>query len=250
MTGKEIVNIAAGYIGTKKGDERHKEILAKYNKAVKDSSLRRQYSPEPRTYQVQVNDAWCATFVSFVGLQANTRAYPLECSCNNQIKQLKTINEWTEQDDYRPLPGDIIYYDWDDDGTGDNVGRADHVGIVEKVSGNTITVIEGNKGNAVARRTIRVNAKYIRGYGRMPFLDAPVKTDDKIVVERNVLRVKVCPSNGLNIRTGPGISYPKCGVLKCGDIVQIIGTNNERTWGITPCGKAVGWICLEYVKEV
>lgn len=41
-------------------------------------------------------------------------------------------------------------YDWQDTGKGDNTGGADHVGIVEKVVGNTITIIEGNKGEAVA----------------------------------------------------------------------------------------------------
>ena len=55
-------------------------------------------------------------------------------------------------------------YDWDDNGVGDNKSGPDHVGIVEKVSGNTITVIEGNYSNAVKRRTLLVNGKYIRGY--------------------------------------------------------------------------------------
>ena len=38
------------------------------------------------------------------------------------------------------------------------------MGIVEKVAGSTITVIEGNKGEAVARRTLAVNGRYIRGF--------------------------------------------------------------------------------------
>ena len=37
--------------------------------------------------------------------------------------------------------------------------------MVEKVSGNTITVIEGNYSDSVKRRTIKVNGRYIRGYG-------------------------------------------------------------------------------------
>jgi len=38
--------------------------------------------------------------------------------------------------------------------------------MVEKVDGNTITVIEGNMGSPshVGRRTISVNQKNIRGY--------------------------------------------------------------------------------------
>jgi peptidoglycan hydrolase-like protein with peptidoglycan-binding domain len=71
---------------------------------------------------------------------------------------------WVENDAHKPEPGDIILYDWDDSGSGDNKGNSDHVGVVEKVSGTTITVIEGNYSNAVKRRTLKVNGKYIRGY--------------------------------------------------------------------------------------
>ena len=44
-------------------------------------------------------------------------------------------------------------------------GSSDHVGVVESCNGNTITVVEGNKSNAVGRRTLEVNGRYIRGYG-------------------------------------------------------------------------------------
>lgn len=39
------------------------------------------------------------------------------------------------------------------------------MGVVESCNGNTITVVEGNKSNAVGRRTLEVNGRYIRGYG-------------------------------------------------------------------------------------
>ena len=56
-------------------------------------------------------------------------------------------------------------YNWDD-GTQPNDGYSDHIGYVESVSGNTITCIEGNKGEAVARRTLKVGNGNIRGYAR------------------------------------------------------------------------------------
>ena len=63
--------------------------------------------------------------------------------------------------------GDIIYYDWDK--LGDS-RPADHVGIVEKVAGNTLTVIEGNNGNfpndRVRRREINSASSLIFGYAR------------------------------------------------------------------------------------
>jgi hypothetical protein len=81
------------------------------------------------------------------------------------IELFKKMGCWMENDAYVPSPADIIFYDWQDSGAGDNTGHSDHVGIVEKVSGTTIVVIEGNYSDSVKRRTLKVNAKNIRGYG-------------------------------------------------------------------------------------
>jgi hypothetical protein len=81
------------------------------------------------------------------------------------IQLFKNLGEWVEKDAYVPSPGDVIFYDWQDSGKGDNTGSADHVGIVETVANGKITVIEGNCANAVKRRTLNVNGRYIRGYG-------------------------------------------------------------------------------------
>ena len=55
-------------------------------------------------------------------------------------------------------------YDWDDNGAGDCTGYPEHVGLVEAVDGNTITVIEGNMSDKVGERKLQVNGRYIRGY--------------------------------------------------------------------------------------
>ena len=81
------------------------------------------------------------------------------------ITKYMFANCWEERDDYVPKPGDIIFYDWDDSGHGDCTGVPDHVGIVETCNGYNITVIEGNKGDAVGRRNLIVNSRYVRGYG-------------------------------------------------------------------------------------
>ena len=90
---------------------------------------------------------------------------PTECGCGKHIELFKKLGSWQENDAYVPKPGDYIFYDWQDSGVGDCTGSADHVGIVEKVSGTSITVIEGNYSDSVKRRTISVNGRYIRGYG-------------------------------------------------------------------------------------
>ena len=81
------------------------------------------------------------------------------------VELFRALGEWQESDSRTPSPGDVIFYDWDDSGAGDCTGWPDHVGIVEGVDGGKITVIEGNKNNAVGRRVLAVDGRYIRGYG-------------------------------------------------------------------------------------
>jgi len=80
------------------------------------------------------------------------------------IELYKAKGRWMENDAYVPSPGDIVMYDWQDKGTGDNTGMPDHVGFVVSLNGTTMTIIEGNKGEAVTYRSLNVNGKYIRGY--------------------------------------------------------------------------------------
>lgn len=153
---KNIIQQAKSWLGCNKADGTHKQIIDVYN----------NHKPLARGYAVKYTDAWCATFVSACAIKCGyTDIIPTECGCSPMIQLFKNLGEWVENDAYVPKNGDIIFYDWQDSGSGDNTGVPDHVGIVENVSGSTITVIEGNKNNAVARRTIQVNGKYIRGYG-------------------------------------------------------------------------------------
>ena len=111
-------------------------------------------------------DAWCAATASAAAIEAGlTDIIPRECSCTRMIELFKKMKCWKEDDAYTPLPGDIIFYDWDDSGKGDCTGNPEHVGVVESVTGLVITVIEGNYHDAVGRRNIAVNGRCIRGYG-------------------------------------------------------------------------------------
>ena len=80
------------------------------------------------------------------------------------IEKAKQMGIWVENDAYVPKPGDIIMYDWQDNGKGDNTGTADHVGIVSAVSGGHMTIIEGNYKDSVGTRGMAVDGRFIRGY--------------------------------------------------------------------------------------
>lgn len=150
-----VVETAKEYLGCKESDGSHKKIIDLYN----------SQKPLPVGYKVTYTDAWCATFVSAMAVKLGLTDIILpECSCSRMVALYQKAGRWTENDAYVPNPGDIIMYDWQDTGVGDCTGAPDHVGIVCGVDGNVVSVIEGNKNDSVAIRTVKVNGRYIRGY--------------------------------------------------------------------------------------
>ena len=119
-----------------------------------------------QNYTVQYTDSWCATFVSAVSIRCGlTDILPTECSCERLIGLFGELDCWQEDDNYTPLPGDIIFYDWDEKRPGDCTGWADHVGIVVGTKWPFVKVIEGNRDDAVAYCVIPLGEIHIRGYG-------------------------------------------------------------------------------------
>lgn len=136
-----------------KGADAHDWVVDTYN----------SISPRPRGYKLQSKDPWCAATVSAV-LHKCGYDDLAECSCPVMTQKARDKGIWIEDDSYIPKAGDIIMYDWQDNGQGDNEGNPDHVGIVVKVDGDNITVREGNKNGSVGNRQIKVNGRYIRGF--------------------------------------------------------------------------------------
>lgn len=159
------------WLGATEGDARHREIVDTYN------SIR----PLPVGYKLQYTDSWCAGTVSSAAQKCGLTdvVYP-ECSCPRMVEKYREAGHWVEDDGYIPKPGDLIFYGWSDSGKGDYWGRPDHVGLVEKCDGKTITVIEGNRNDQVQRRTVLVNARYIRGFGTPDYASKADKTPDKL----------------------------------------------------------------------
>ena len=178
-TAKQFVDFARTWLGRKESDGTHKEIIDVYN----------SFLPRPRGYKMQYTDAWCATFVSAVAIKLNyTDLIPPECSCEKMIAQFKKLGIFVEDENRTPNVGDICFYDWQDDGAGDNKGWSDHVGIVTNVSRETFTVIEGNYGNAVKERKLKINAKNLRGFA-IPKYDKEVSEGcETVKIEMPVLR--------------------------------------------------------------
>jgi len=182
---KKLVDEAQGFYGYSVASGRHKTIVDIYNaeQAAKTG------------YVVKYTDAWCATFASVAAIKSGlTSIIPLECSCPRQIELWKKKGRWIERDDYRPQPGDYIYYDWQDGpnyATTDCTGVADHVGIVCSVTEDIIVVIEGNLSKSVGYRSIHVNDRYIRGYGVPDYDSLCVKMEEMMNMEYIVKPKKI-----------------------------------------------------------
>ena len=153
---QKVVDTASAWLGTREYSAKHQEMLDIYN----------AQRPLPRGTRMLSSWPWCAAFVSTISLQCGLRdIMPTECGCPSMIRLYQEIGRWIEDDAYTPSPADVVFYDWQDSGVGDNVGQSDHVGIVVACTDGMMTIIEGNCDNAVKLRQIAVNARFIRGYG-------------------------------------------------------------------------------------
>ena len=109
---------------------------------------------------------WCAIYVSAVYWKAIGESRFAEMACDAMIQKFQNLGLYSTsgQGDV----GDVLFYDWDRNGT------SDHVGIILEVADNGYTVIEGNKSDAVGCRGIAYSYPYIKGIGFATRLDGKV----------------------------------------------------------------------------
>ena len=183
-TAQDVLNVMRSWINYSEANGKFKQIIDLYN----------SHKPLARGYKVKYSDEWCDTTVSAAAIKAGVvDLIGTECGCEQHIKIFINKGIWIEDGTIIPKPGDIILYNWDD-ATQPNDGYSDHIGYVESVSGRTITILEGNKDEAVERREIPVGWGYIRGYARpkyssggtAPSTPIPSKTIDEIA--RDVIK--------------------------------------------------------------
>lgn len=155
-TAQDVLNVMRSWLGFSEYNGKFKQIIDLYNSVL----------PLPRGYAVKYTDAWCDATVSAAAIKAGAQdIIGRECGCEQHIAIFKEKGIWIEDGTIRPEPGYVIVYNWGDF-TQPNDGYSDHIGYVESVSGNIITVIEGNKNEAVERRSLPVGWGYIRGYAK------------------------------------------------------------------------------------
>lgn len=241
----EMVKLAQSWLGKKESDGSHKMIVDIYN----------TYKPLPRGTKMQYDWPWCACTVSALAIKLGyTDIVPIEMSCSKLIELAKKKGIWIEDESITPTPGMFLLYDWDEKNKkGNNLGDPEHIGIVEKVNGKEIYIIEGNYGNAVKRRIVEVDDIYFRGY-IAPKYDAEKKeTVLPVKYDATKLGVYRCTA-GLNLRTGASTSYKVLELMKKNSKVTCLGhysKNGSRNWLMVASenGK-VGFCSTKYLEKL
>ena len=105
--------------------------------------------------------SWCACFVSWCAEQCGYLAggvLPKFSLCSDGVKWFQSNGRFRDGS-YVPAAGDIIFFDWGNDGS------IDHVGIVVNVKKGAVYTIEGNSGDMVRRQSYPIGDDRIYGYG-------------------------------------------------------------------------------------
>lgn len=115
-----LIEVAKKEIGTIEGPKDNETKYGKFTKA--------NFQP------------WCGSFVMWCANQAGVKV-PNTVYTPAGEAAFKKMNRWADARNDDPTPGDIIYFDFPEDG----VNRTSHVGICIKNNGDgTIQCIEGN----------------------------------------------------------------------------------------------------------
>lgn len=151
----KMVNQAKAWLGKKESDGSFRDIIDLYN----------SHRPLPNGYRMSYTDPWCAAFIGALAVKCGlTNIIPMSASVPDMVNRAKAMGIWVEADNYKPQSADLVVYDWDDNGIGDNTGNPDHVGLIVEVGEQLFRTIEGNLSDAVGKRTMSINGKYIRGF--------------------------------------------------------------------------------------
>lgn len=142
-----VVQLAFGQVGYREGANN-------FNKYAADERVQRLYG-----WNVQ-NQPWCCVFVNWLFINAfgyeegSALTYGGSAACAVSAQLFKNHGAWAAD----PQKGDQIFF-YESNGI-------NHTGIVVDVSGATITTVEGNYSDSVARNTYYVHDSRIAGYGR------------------------------------------------------------------------------------
>ena len=153
---EDVIAIAESQIGYTESEKNY--IVAE------DGTSKKGYTRYGDWYGDPYGD-WCAMFCSFCLYYAGVDRdmMPIEAGCGRWIRDLEELELYHgAADTYEAKPGDLIFFDYDED------GDVDHVGLIFEIKENEIKTIEGNKSNRVRYDSYSAGDPCILGYGELP----------------------------------------------------------------------------------
>lgn len=145
--------------------------------------------------------AWCDVFYDWLfakcfgaGLGAQMICQPMNSAgagCLYSAQYYKQHGRWYTSD---PQPGDQIFFSY-------APGEYSHTGLVESVQNGTVTTIEGNTSDQVARRSYPISSGNIIGYGRPKWelvLSMPADAAADSIVEEPVTSIDRILKRGMS----------------------------------------------------
>ena len=107
---------------------------------------------------------WCAIFVSWCedqcGFIKNDMA-PSFAMVADGANWFRRHDQWLGEEE-APASGDLVFFDWDQD------GELDHVGIVTAVVNDLLFTVEGNSSDRCRQKRYSLANPVIAGYARIP----------------------------------------------------------------------------------
>lgn len=159
---EDVLAVAESQLG-------YQESTANYEVSDTDADEIKGYTRYGAWYGSPYGD-WCAMFASFCIHYAGVENMPLEAGCQNWIERLSSENValyYPVSEDV-PQPGELIFFDWDQDGDSDHVGIVAQ--LIEATESETakIQTIEGNSADCVRYVTYEADDDEILGYAKLP----------------------------------------------------------------------------------
>ena len=204
-----VADLVNSWVGKNEADGSYKTIIEIYN------SYKGTF---PRGTKMDYSWPWCACTWSAAAIKLGyTPIMPIEISCYYLIEAAKKKGIWIENDAHVPKVGEGVLYYWKDGmnfATTDCTGVPDHVGTVTEVyeKAGYFVVTEGNYSNAVKKRTLLINGRYIRGF------ISPKYTDDTVT--------PVTPAAGKDLTTVCLLYTSAIGLRTNNGEIQILTGNN------------------------
>lgn len=169
-----------------------------------------------------------------------------------------------------PQSGDLIFFRYEDYPSKDKY-FCDHVGIVESISGDVITTLEGNVDgidgkfpttSTFKRKTRNFNDYIVYAFYR-PYWKGEAKTTTTSNTKKTEIYdvnssakvefiVRTKASDGLNIRQGASVKKKILGAVPENTFLKVTRQTSGSgfTWGLVTYGYITGWIALDYTEKI